>query len=94
MRIFANEELGYWAISHSHVFRLMAGRSSGVNLYVAIGGGRYLQFNLDAEPDERVAWQLGPWMITRPETEKEAEERTYDEEEQAYLDWCADFYSY
>lgn len=92
--IVSNKSLGYWAIGHSHRFRFMIGRNSGVSLYVAIGGGRYLQFNLGTEPDERVAWQLGLWTITRPETEEELEERTYAEEEQAYLDWCADFYSY
>lgn len=92
--IVSNQQLGYWAIAYRHFFRFMIGRHSGVSLYLAIGGGRYIQFNLDTDPEERVAWRFGSWIITRPETEEEAEERTYGEEEQAYQDWCADFYSY
>lgn len=92
--IVSNQQLGYWAIAYRHFFRFMIGRHSGASLYLAIGGGRYIQFNLGTDPEERVAWQFGPWMITRPETEEEAEERAYGEEEQAYQDWCADFYSY
>ena len=49
--------------------------------YFPLGGGRYLQWNLLPDADEGVAWEMGRWAITRPETPEEEAERLEIEEE-------------
>jgi hypothetical protein len=51
--------------------------------YLALGGHWYLQWRMPADWEERVVWQAGDFMITRPETEEEAEERLEAEAEAA-----------
>lgn len=59
-------------------------------------GDRYHICQAGDTPEEgyHVAWSFCGVQFERPETEEEAEEREYAEEEARYLDWCADFYSY
>lgn len=60
-------------------------RLAGPNrrFYLALGGYWYLQWRMPADCEERIAWQAGNFMITRPETEEEAQERLEAEAEAA-----------
>ena len=62
--------------------------------FLCLPAGHAIAWNVDPEPEERVAWQRGHLVVTRPETELEESERLYDEAEAAWEDYCSDFYSY
>lgn len=54
--------------------------------YLALPGSMYLTFNLPPDHDERVVGQWGKFMITRPETDVEREEREEAEAEEAFME--------
>lgn len=62
--------------------------------FVNLPGGLAIAWNLANEPEERTVWQFSRLTLTRLETEEERQDRIMEEEEAAYLDHLADFYSY
>ena len=62
--------------------------------FINLPGGLAIAWNLENEPEERTVWQFSRLTLTRLETEDEKEERLMGEEEAAYEQWCAGFYSY
>ena len=63
--------------------------------WIAVGGGRFLSWNLEPDFDEVVVWQSGKFCLTRPETEQEQQDREdadaeidwYDKELNRYTEW-------
>ena len=94
MPIIKTTSYGARWIAYKHFFRAMIGEHSGFTAYFSLDGNHYLNFRLGTDYSEVEILKFGPFTITRNETEEEKEEREYGEAEQAYQDWCADFYSY
>ena len=100
MSIIKSNDFATW-IGYKHFFRFMIGKHSGFSFYVSIDGKHFFQYRTGlieaggpGEVGEVCVWQFGQFMIVRPETNEEVEEREYAWEEQNYQDWCADYYSY
>lgn len=62
--------------------------------FLSLPGGHAIAWNLENEPEERTVWQFSKLTLTRLETDEEKEDRLMGEEEAAYEEWYADFYSY
>ena len=74
-------------------FGFTLSRTDGLTWYLRAGSG-FLAWGTPADYDEVVVWQAGPLVLTRAETEEERVDREWAEEEAAYLDSIADYYSY
>ena len=74
-------------------FGFTLSHTEGLTWYVRAGSG-FLAYGVPADYDEVVVWQAGPLVLTRAETDEERADREYAEEEAAYLDYVADYYSY
>lgn len=74
-------------------FGIRVDQHQGLTCYVKAGTG-FLAYGIPADYDEVVVWEAGPLVLTRAETDEERMWREEGEAEQAYQDWCADFYSY
>ena len=75
------------------LFAIRLNRPNGY-AYFKLPFGRYLSWNLAPDHDEVIEAEWSRFTITRLETEEEEEARLDAECEQAYEDYCADFYSY
>ena len=62
--------------------------------FLNLPGRRAIAWNLDPEQEERIIWQCGRLILTRPETADEETERLYDEAEAAWEEYCSDLFSY
>jgi len=65
----------------------------GLTWYVKAGTG-FLAYGIPADYDEVTVWEAGPLVLTRAETDEERRDREEAEEEAAYHEWVADYYSY
>lgn len=74
-------------------FGFTLSRADGLTWYVRVGSG-FLAYGTPADYDEVVAWQAGPLVLTRAETDEERRDREEGEAEAAYEEWCSGFYSY
>lgn len=61
--------------------------------FLCLPAGHAIAWNVDPEPEERVAWQCGHLVLTRPETELEESERLYDEAEALAMEVERDRYT-
>jgi hypothetical protein len=64
--------------------------------YLKLTGGRWLQWNMLPDADERIAWAYGRLSIVRPETAEEQTERedvelealAMDAERDRFIEWA------
>lgn len=62
--------------------------------FLNLPGRRAISWNVEPEREERIVWQCGRLILTRPETIDEETDRLYDESEAAWEAYCSDFYSF
>jgi hypothetical protein len=61
--------------------------------WLRLGGGWFASYGLGLEPDERPVLRLGQWLLSRPETPLEREERLDGEAEAAWEEHEANRYT-
>ena len=57
-----------------------------VYAWLRLPGWRFISWNVPPDYDERVVWQCGSLVVTRPETSEERDEREQDQAEAAAED--------
>ena len=55
-------------------------------------GDLVLSYGLGPDTEERSVWSWGPWLLSRPETPEERDERLEGEEEAAFMEHEASRY--
>jgi hypothetical protein len=66
---------------------------NGPRGWLLLPHGWALSYGVAVDTEERLVWQWGRWLLTRPETPLEREEREEGEAEAAFMEYEANRYT-
>lgn len=72
---------------------IQIGRHSGLTAGYNCGKGYWITYRLGPDYDEQIVWKIGDICYTRPETEREKEDREDAEAEAAFMAYEANRYT-